>query len=199
MYTEHHFDIRWRNVAWSILVAIAIVFCLGIMLAMMVVVFHGPDENDGQSTGCIFTSSADQITLYDAPISAPSRQYTMLPGGEVAYPIVEQNRGYYLLQPADDLAGWVDSRTGVVDGDCDEIPVDETSLAEFPSVCAFITANDTVLYAESDLLTPLATLLPGAYLIEAIDGDRYYMVLDDGTGGWVLSLGGELSGNCDQF
>lgn len=195
---------RRPSVLWSVFAAIALMVGLGTTLFVTFVLFRGDDaikedsDTAAQSTDCHFTAQAEQLVLYHAPISAPSQQKATLLGQEL-YPIIAQNRGYYLLQATEETTGWADSREGVVEGDCEEIPVDETALPEFPTVCTFTSTDEASLYSEAELLTPGETLRPGTHLVESASTESYYLVLDNGVGGWVAAADGQLGENCDSI
>lgn len=194
-------NIRMRNVGFAMLVAVGLVIGLGLALAIMIVLLRGAEDTDengddsGPATDCLFLSQTDPVILYHAPVSAPSQQKTSIEGGTSA-PIIRQNRGYYLLQVNNEITGWVNSRRGVVEGDCDEIPIDETPLVAFPTVCIFTTDQESTLYSGPDLLNPSGTLSPGTYVVESVNGDGYLLYFENDVGGWVLGTDGEFSGNC---
>jgi hypothetical protein len=43
------------------------------------------------------------------------------------------------------------------------------------------------------------SVLPGSYLVDRINADRYYLILDAGVSGWVLAAGGQIAGACDSI
>lgn len=195
-------DIRFRSFAWSILSAVALMLCLGLAMLVMIVLFRGDDaleneeEETVQSTTCFFTGQAEQLILYHAPVSAPSQQKSSVLGHE-AYPIIKQNRGYYLLQITDDITGWADSRVGAVEGNCEEMPIDETALSEFPTVCAFVSTDEVLLYSEAELINAIEVVPAGTQLVESVSSTGYYLVLGEDVSGWVAAADGQISGNCD--
>jgi hypothetical protein len=197
-------NIRLRNVFWSILAAIVLVICLGLGTTAMILLIRGEDaientESDSEeATACEFTSQIDPLYLYHAPVGAPSQQKTSVPGRE-GYPIIKQNRGYYLVQAGDDLTGWAYSRDGTVNGECDDIPVDETALIDFPTVCAFTNTGEVMMYSEADLTNPVGAVPPGTHLVEVINADRYYLIVSENISGWVIATDGQLSGACDAI
>jgi hypothetical protein len=119
-------------------------------------------------------------------------------GGQT-YPIMKQHDGFYLLQLAGDDSGWVSSEDGTTQGNCNNIPLDSTPLAGFPTVCAFTNSQDVALYSESDLVNAIGTVPPGMYLIESAGGSGYYIVLDADHSGWVAAADGQIAGACQTL
>lgn len=184
--------------------AAILVFCLGLGVVGMMLVGRGDEAiQDAQSesedgTDCGFTTDSEQLMVYQAPVRAQSQKKAVVLGGET-YPIINQNNGYYLLQLAGQDSGWVSSEDGTTHGNCDNIPLDGTPLAGFPTVCAFTNSQDVALYSESDLFNAIGTVPPGTYLIESAGSGGYYIVLDEGYSGWVAAADGQIAGACQTL
>lgn len=180
--------------------AAALMLCLGLGLAGVMVLGRGMDtikavKEVEQNVDCQFTALSERLMVYQVPIQALSQQKVAVLGGET-YPIIKQNKGYYLLQLADGDSGWVNSQDGTTEGDCGDIPIDTTPLAGFPTVCAFTNPQEVALYSKPDLVTVIGAASPGTYLIESTTGNQYYIVLDENYSGWVAVADGQTAGDC---
>lgn len=196
-----------KGLMGSMMAAIGLMFCLGIGLVGVMVLGRGEEaieeansesDQDAQDTDCQFTAPGAQLIVYQAPIQAQSQQKAAVIGGE-SYPIIKQNNGFYLLQLADDDSGWAKGQDGTTDGDCEDVPIDETPLSEFPTVCVFNNPQEVPLYSEADLVNAIGTVPPGMYLIESTAGGQYYIILDGSSSGWVAAVGGQIMGACDML
>jgi hypothetical protein len=193
-----------KGLMGSMMAAIGLMVCLGIGLIGVMVLGRGEEaieeanSESEQDTDCQFTAAGAQLIVYQAPIKAQSQQKAAVIGGET-YPIIKQNNGYYLLQLADDDSGWANGQDGTTDGDCEDVPIDETLLSEFPTVCVFNNPQEVNLYSEADLVNAIATVPPGMYLIESTTGNQYYIILDGNISGWVGAVGGQITGACEML
>ena len=180
--------------------AVALMLCLGLGLVGVMVLGRGMDaikegEEAKQVIACQFTAASEQLIVYQAPIQAPSQQKVAVLGGET-YPIIKQNNGYYLLQLADGDSGWANGQEGTTVGDCEDIPIDETLLVDFPTVCTFTNLQEVTLYSQPDLVNAIGTASPGTYLIESTTGNQYYIALNENYSGWVAVANGQIAGDC---
>ncbi len=183
--------------------AVALMLCLGLGLVGVMVLGRGMDSIKAvkvveQNIDCQFTALSERLMVYQAPIQALSQQKVAVLGGET-YPIIKQNNGYYLLQLADGDSGWVNSQDGTTEGDCKDIPIDATPLADFPTMCVFTNPQEVALYSKPDLVTVIGTAAPGSYLIESTTGNQYYIALDENYSGWVAVTDGQIAGACDSL
>jgi hypothetical protein len=198
-------QIHISNFVWSVAAAIVLMLCLGLALVAMMLVGQGEDaieneDNTGQSveagepTDCFFTANTERLTIYLAPIAAPSQQKTTVLGSE-QYAVIRENGDFYEVQVAEDT-GWVIKDAGVDDGDCDDVPNDDTPITEFSTVCIFSNEADVTLFTEADLINAVGTAPSGNHLVEAVNTDlnRYYVVMNDGFSGWVAPEGGTIAG-----
>ncbi len=200
-------NIEPKRLIGSIITAVALMLCLGLGMIGVMVLGRGEDaikeanrsnsESD-QNSDCQFTGASEQLIVYQAPILAPSQRKAAVLGGET-YPIIKQNNGFYLLQLADDDSGWANSQDGTTAGNCEDIPVDDTPLANFPTICTLAIPQEVALYSAPDLATSIGTVPAGTYLIELTTGGQYYVVLDATTSGWVAAADGQTAGACDAL
>ncbi len=196
--------IQPRRLLGSVMAAVALMFCLGLGMIGVMMLGRGMDaiqEIDAESNQqgeCQFTGASEQLIVYQAPVPASSQQKAAVLGRET-YPIISQNNGFYLLQFAGDDSGWANSQDGTTVGNCGDIPVDDTPLAEFPSVCTFTSAQEIALYSEPDLVNAVETVPAGTYLIESTTGDQHYIVVDETYSGWVAAAAGQIAGACDAL
>jgi hypothetical protein len=193
-------DIRLDGLVLSFVAAIALILCLGLAAIGVMLLGRGADaieeqanETSGDEATCHFTGLSAQLTLYHAPINALSQQKAAVPGSET-YPVVGQNRGYYLLELPENDTGWARSEDGTIDENCENVPIDETPLSGFATVCAFINTAEVVLFGEAELINATGAVPPGEHLIESVSGDRYLVVLDESQGGWVAAIDGQVVG-----
>ena len=199
-------NIQPRRLLASVITAVALMLCLGFGLIGVMVLGRGEDAIDeassasesAQEGNCQFTAASEQLVVYQAPIQALSQRKAALLGGET-YPVIQQNNDFFLLQLAEGDSGWANSLDGTTEGDCENIPTDETPLANFPRVCAFNNPQEVVLYSEPDLVNAVGTVPPGSYLIKSTTGSQYYIVLDRNTSGWVAGSDGQIAGACDAL
>jgi hypothetical protein len=196
-------NIQPRRLVGSVMAAVALMLCLGLGLVGVMVLGRGMDPSKevkvvGQNVDCQFTALSERLIVYQAPIQAQSQQKVAVLGGET-YPIIKQNNGYYLLQLAEGDSGWANSQDGTTEGDCGDIPIDNTPLADFPSMCVFTNLQEVALYSKPDLLNAIGTASPGSYLIESTTGNQYYIALDENYSGWVAVTDGQIAGDCDSL
>jgi len=183
--------------------AVALMLCLGLGLVGVMVLGQGKDaikevKVAAQDTDCQFTAASERLIVYQAPIQAPLQQKALVLGGET-YPIIKQNNGYYLLQLADGDSGWANSQDGTTEGDCEDIPIDDTPLVDFPTMCVFTNPQEAALYSKPDLVNAIGTASPGTYVIESTTGNQYYIALDENYSGWVAVADGQIAGDCDSL
>lgn len=194
---------RLTPFVWSVMAAVAIVIVLAVVLLVTMLLSRGGEiieetvesAEEAEPTDCTFTGLAGQLMVYQAPVAVPSQQQVTVLGSE-NYPIVSQRDDMYLIQFSDS-SGWVLGPEGTLQGDCEDIPRDDRPLSEFPTVCTVTTEAAKPLYSEIELVNEMQTLQPGTYVVDAIENDRYLVLLDDGIAGWILSGEGQLIGACD--
>jgi hypothetical protein len=199
-------DIQPRRLVESVMAAVALMLCLGLGLIGVLIAGRGADaiqeadsaDSEAQSANCQFAGVSEQLVVYQVPAPAPSQRKAVVLGGET-YPIISQHNGFYLLQLADGDSGWVSSQDGTIGDNCGDIPVDDTPLADFPSVCALTNTQDITLYSEPDLINAVGTVPAGSYLVESTAGSQYYIVVDETYSGWVAASDGQIAGACDAL
>lgn len=199
-------NFQLSRMAWSI--AFAVILVCSISIVVLVVFVIGRSDEIAEEidvidtplppeTGCTFSGVAGDLTVYAAPFEAPSQARSIVLGG-VDYPVLRQHDDMYLVELPSGETGWMRGENGTLQGDCDDIPQDDQPLSAYPSVCAVQTESDVTLYADLDLLTEIQTLSPGTYYVEAIENDRYFILLDEETGGWMVPPEtSQLHGACD--
>jgi hypothetical protein len=90
----------------------------------------------------------------------------------------------------------VDRRSGMLSGACDTIPVDNTPLADFPTVCTLTSTSTIPFYSDSALTVSQNALAAGTYVVTSQTSRAYLVRIDHAFGGWVPSSAGSLSGAC---
>lgn len=183
----------------SIVIAVGLTFGLGLLFALAILIARQVDDNGGDNNGgdksCRFTGTSEILTVYQAPVTDATQHLARLSGVE-AYPVVQQRTQHVLIQLRDSRTAWVDRRSGTLAGDCSSIPVDNTPLEGFPTLCTFTSPVSVPLYSNSALTGQVGTLPPGTFPLIGVNRDRYYVYLDANQGGWVLGNAGVVAGNC---
>ncbi len=195
--------VHFTPIVWSIIVAVLLVFTLAIVLLIAMVIGQGddviedtPQDADVATTDCTYTALAAQLMVYQAPVAVPSQQKVSVLGSE-NYPVMSQRDAMYEIELAEEDTGWSLGPEGTLQGDCEEIPQNDTPLSDFPTVCAIRIEQSQPLYSELELVNEVQPLEPGTYVVDAINNDRYLLLLNDGIAGWVANTGGQLLGACD--
>lgn len=197
-----------RSVVWAVMIALAIGLVLSAALLITSLSGSGDDEDTGAQGGpstpvpaagaCTYTGVPDSVTLYYAPLSDPTQFKVTVPGGQ-PYPVIQQRGDHVLLQISDQDTAWADRSAGTLDGDCENVPVDQTPFTAFPTVCSLTTAGQILLHSDPSLANATGTVPPGSHPVTAATGGSYYVWLDDSYTGWVSGTGAELSGPCSSL
>ena len=175
---------------------------LGLVLVLMLMIplasAMASEPTNNQTTNCQFTvsSTLEVIPVYAAPLSDGSQVIDYIET-ETTYPVIEQNGMHYHIA-FNGQTGWVDRRSGALNQNCTDIPLDTTPLVAFESVCIVTTARD--VYTTTDQtwqtrldLIPSNTSLP----ITQFGVTGFYVQLDSARGGWLSDDAGVITGNCD--
>jgi hypothetical protein len=189
----------------SILVAVGLTVGLAVIFAIAILLVNRTEKGgDGISSGtgsgtdsgpCQFSGASPMLTVYQAPITDATQQEARLSGSDLY--LVSQTHGQYLLiQLRDGRTAWADKRTGMLEGNCNDVPVDDTPLTGFPTLCTFTNTTSVPLYDNSKLTGAIGSVAPGIYPLIGINQNRYYLYLDANQGGWVLGSMGLVQGNC---
>ena len=176
--------------------AIVVVLLVGIS---MIVPGHGaglPRAN--AQIMCTFTPTAEGAKLYHAPLTDPAQEKSALVVGQ-GYLVQRQHTEHFYVTLDGLNGGWVDRRSGMLSGNCNALPVDSTSLSDFPTVCTLTSTERTSLFNDSALIQAKSQLDAGTYVVTQQTGGAYYVRLGHAFGGWVLSSAGSLSGACDTI
>lgn len=188
----------------SIAIAFGMTFGLGLLFAAAILLANRDNDNNednGSSNGsnstqaCQFSAANTILTVYQAPVTDATQEKARLPGSE-KYPVIKQRGQHLLIQLRDGRTVWADRREGRLEGKCSNIPVDDTALSAFPTLCIFTNTANISLYSSAALTTVIGTLPPGTYPLIGFNQDRYYLYLDANQGGWILGSAGQRQGNC---
>jgi hypothetical protein len=168
-----------------------------IMAAAMILIALTPAHaaQSAVQTNCTFSGTLDELVYYFAPLTDPSQQKGVAPGG-VPYPVLKQSGEHFLIQlDQSGYGGWVDRRSGILGGDCSQVPVDDTPLSGYDTLCFFTSAGTPPLYAESNLITPQGNAQANTpYVVTLKSATSYLLRLDHAFGVWVAAGTGQLSG-----
>jgi hypothetical protein len=193
----------------SIVVAVGLTIGLGVIFAIAILLVNragkdgsGTNSGTGSGTGsspsngpCQFAGASLMMTVYQAPITDATQQEARLSGSDL-YPVSQTRGQYVLIQLRDGRTAWADKRAGTLEGNCKDVPVDDTPLTGFPTLCTFTNTTSVPLYDNSMLTGAIGSVAPGTYPLIGINQNRYYLYLDVNQGGWVLGSMGFVQGNC---
>jgi hypothetical protein len=193
----------------SIVVAVGLTIGLGVIFAIAILLVNRAGKDDGGtgsgtsgSTGgstsnapCQFAGASPMLTVYQAPITDATQEEARLSGSDL-YPVSQTHGQYVLIQLRDGRTAWADKRAGTLEGNCNDVPVDDTPLTGFPTLCTFTNTTSVPLYDNSILTGAIGSVAPGTYPLIGINQNRYYLYLDVNQGGWVLGSMGLVQGNC---
>jgi hypothetical protein len=185
----------------SIALAVGLTLGLGVILAVAILLANRAGNSGGgtgggtQSAPCQFIGSSATLIVYQAPVTDATQEKARLPGSN-SYPVSQTHEEHVLIQMRDGRTAWADKRAGTLQGNCKNIPVDDTPLTAFPTLCTFTNTTGVPLYRDSVLTGAIGSVTPGTYPLIGINQTRYYLYLDANQGGWVLGSMGLIQGNC---
>jgi hypothetical protein len=174
-----------------------------IMIVALIVTLVGiggivPLPRADAQAACTFTPTAEGAKLYHAPLTDPAQEKSALVVGQ-GYLVQRAHTEHFYITLDGINGGWVDRRSGVLSGDCDAVPVDNTSLADFPTVCTLTSINAIPFYVDSALTQSQNALAAGTYIVTQQTVSAYHVRLDHAFGGWVPVSAGTLNGACDAL
>lgn len=140
-----------------------------------------------QEPECTFTPASD-TAIYAAPLTHATQQQGTVPAGYAFTVLMEAGEHYYIALE-DGYGGWVDRRSGTLAGTCDRVPLDDTPLWRFPSVCALTSDAALPLYGDATLTDARDTLPAGRYYAVQQAPGSFYVMIDHAYGGWVANAG----------
>ncbi len=186
------------------IVALGVVVFVIAVVAVMFMLSGGDDEStaptpDSTTPGaCEFAATDPDTPVYSAPLSDPSQLLTAIQPGTVYAP-TQQRGTHFLVAYSDTGSGWVDRRTGILNGDCDSLPQDTRPLTEYGTLCVLTTSETLPTYTEPALVRASDTsLISGtAYLVLRRSNINYGIMLDSGATVWVDANRAQITGACD--
>ena len=120
-------------------------------LLLMLLLVSGSAQ--AETSTCQFTGALATLTIHRAPLTHASQVKAQLPGG-TPYAVQSQHGEHFLIAIDHAYGGWADRRSGMLSGDCGNIPVDRTPLSEFPTVCMFTAEVDVPAFWDADMTLP---------------------------------------------
>lgn len=172
-----------------------------ILIALLAGLFAFSAPAEAQSA-CTFTVGADPAPIYHAPLADPAQQTSILPPG-ASYPVISKSGPQYdalfLIAFDDAFTGWVDPRSGTVNGPCDAVPIDDTPLIAYPTICTLTAASPIPFFDDAALSLSNGALDPGTYVVTRRTEDALFVRLDHAMGGYVFTSAGTLSAACDDL
>jgi ABC-type antimicrobial peptide transport system permease subunit len=146
---------------------------------------------------CRFTNTTPQnIPVYSAPFSAELLQIDVAVDS-VQLTVTEIRSTHVFVILRGNYGGWVERDFGVLTGNCDEFPMDETPLTEFSTVCFFRPTEPTTLYRDSSLQEAVQGLVPAdSYVIIGQTDNTYQIRISSLIGGFADKTKGLTRGAC---
>lgn len=187
-----------RLMVRSIALAVGLTLGLGVILALAIFLVNRAGNGNGGSTRnapCQFTGANAILTVYQAPITDATQEKARLSGSE-QYPVTQTRGQHLLIELRDGRTAWADKRDGTLKGNCKNVPVDNTPLTSFPTLCTFTNTTNVPLYGNAALTGVIGSVASGSYPLIGFNQNRYYLYLDFNQGGWVLGSMGLIQGNC---
>ncbi|MDZ4672705.1 MAG: hypothetical protein SH821_17725 [Phototrophicales bacterium] len=146
---------------------------------------------------CRFTNTTPQnIPIYSAPFSAELLEIDVV-GDSVQLTVTKIRNTHVFVIIRGTYGGWVERDFGVLTGNCDEFPLDETPLTEFSTVCFFRPTEQTTLYRDTTLQEAVQGLVPeGSYVIVGQTDTVYQIRISSLIGGFADKTKGLVRGAC---
>lgn len=152
---------------------------------------------------CVFIVTVDVTGGFSQPVTDPAFQVASVQGG-LSYQVLRSAQQHFLVQYTVGGDGvWLDRRSGYIEGNCLNIPVDETPLTDYDSLCFFSSSTEVSVYNDASLSTiktPLGNLPPNREVLVTVqDEDAYFLHFDHAMGGWVAKNSGVVRGDCENL
>lgn len=146
---------------------------------------------------CRFTNTTPQtIPIYSAPFSAELLEIDGLADSQ-QLTVSKRRNTHVFVTIRGNYGGWIELDFGVLSGDCEQVPVDETPLTSFSTVCFFRPTEQTTLYRDITLQTPVQSLEPEeSYVIIAQTDEVYQIRISSLIGGYADKTKGLTRGAC---
>lgn len=172
-----------------------------VLIALLAGMFALSAPADAQSA-CTFTVGADPAPIYHAPLADPAQQTSILPAG-ASYHVVSKSGPQYdalfLIAFEDVFTGWVDPRGGTLNGPCDAVPIDDTPLIDYPTICTLTAASHAPFFDDAALSLSKGALDPGTYVVTRRTEGALFVRIDHAMGGYVSASAGTLSAACEDL
>lgn len=146
---------------------------------------------------CRFTNTTPQdIPIYSAPVSAELVEIDLM-ADSLQLTVTKIRNTHVFVRIRSNYGGWVDRDFGVLTGNCDDIPLDETPLSEFSTLCLYRPTERTTLYADSELTQPRDSLqTDGVYVITGQTQTAYTIYISELITGYADKSKGLARGAC---
>ena len=145
---------------------------------------------------CTYTNTTPrEIPIYSAPFSAEILEIDLL-GDSFQLTVTKIRETHVFVTIQGNYGGWVERNLGALTGDCD-LPLDETPLTNFATVCFFPPTEQTTLYADSTLQNVVQSLQPTqSYVIIGQTENAYQIRISSLIGGYADKSKGVSNGAC---
>jgi len=178
-----------------------IISIVGLFFVVLTIV---PTSAAQPSDPCTFTVTiaAESIPVFGAPFFDYALTVTGIPV-DTSYPVLQIERptngsAYYRLQVSNTLSGWVDARSGALDGDCSEQLANQSFLTipvwSYLGVCEITLLEAVPIYADAYLTMPIeehpfhgSAYGPGTYTITRLNAQSVHTYGGHAIGGVYIS------------
>jgi hypothetical protein len=152
----------------------------------------------GDNSGCRFVNATEGAAVYSQPVLADSLIFRTIDRGDVN--AANRLREPFVFILFDDDGGWALLRDGILEGECDDLPVDDTPLADEPETLTAIVLDGAQAWTTPGVKTGETPIdAPAGALAEIIAGplqapitiggdvsaDWYLIHVGQDTLGWV--------------
>ena len=184
------------------IIAGMIVFLGGIIFIIFISLGNNTGQEDPMMAtiepflACKYTNTTPQdIPIYSAPFSAEMLEMDIL-GDSIQLTVTKMRETHAFVIIRGNYGGWVERDLGVLTGDCD-LPLDESPLTDFPTICFFRPTEQTTLYADTVLQSVVQSIKPTeSYVIIGQTESVYQIRISSLIGGYVDKTKGLASGAC---
>jgi hypothetical protein len=145
---------------------------------------------------CTYTNTTPrEIPIYSAPFSAEILEMDLL-GDSFQLTVTKLRETHAFVTIRGNYGGWVELNLGQLTGDC-ELPLDESPLTDFATVCFFTPTEQTTLYTDSTLQNVVQSLQPDqSYVIIGQTENTYQIRISSLIGGYADRSKGLSNGAC---
>lgn len=178
----------------------AFLFIIITILISAIAVPTATANSPTQQESCVFIVTVDVTRGFSQPVTDPAFEIASVQGG-LSYPVLRRAQQHFYVQYTISGDGlWLDRRSGYVEGNCLDIPVDERPLTDYEELCFFTPADHTPFFTDSQLTQQMVDLSSDReILVTGQTENAYFLYLDHAMGGWVAVNSGTVRGDCGNL